>query len=370
MDTSATEITFDDAGACSFCRDFEARLAHVVFEDPVHKRERLDGLVARVKADGRGKPYDCIVGVSGGVDSSWALVTAVELGLRPLAVHMDNGWNSELAQNNIANLVHKLKVDLHTHVINWQEYRGLMQAFFEADVIDIELLYDNAMVAVNYEQARKYRLHHILSGSNSATEGMAMPSNWNWFKRDRKNIVAIARRFGGHRLSTFPAIGSVGQVINQYGLGIKWVPFLDYIAYDKAAVLDALEAGYGYKRYPYKHYESIFTRFYQGFILPRKFGVDKRRLHLSSLIMSGQLSREEGLAALQHAPYPDARDEASDIAYFLKKVNWSQADLEAYLARPAVPHDHYPSEKWLWDLMFDMRRLVPRQVLHRLRGEA
>jgi len=370
MDTSAADIAFDDDGVCNYCKDFETRLSHVVFEDPATRLKRLDELVARVKADGLGKPYDCIIGVSGGVDSSWALVTAVKLGLRPLAVHMDNGWNSELAQNNIANLVRKLNVDLHTHVINWPEYRGLMQAFFEADVIDVELLYDNAMLAVNYEQARKYRLHHILSGSNSATEGMSMPSNWNWFKRDKKNILSIGRQFGGMRTRTFPAIGSIGQVYNQYVMSIKWVPFLDFMDYDKAKVLDELEAGYGYKRYPYKHYESVFTRFYQGYILPRKFGVDKRKLHLSSLIMSGQMSREAGLAVLEHEPYPDPKDQASDISYFLKKMNWSAADLEAYLARPAVPHDRYPSEKWLWDMMFDLRRLVPKSMLRRMRGES
>ena len=155
MDASADGIVFDENGVCNYCKEF------------------LD------RKSGKGKPYDCVVGVSGGVDSSWTLVEVVRLGLRPLAVHMDNGWNSELAQNNIANLVRNLGVDLHTHVIDWGEYRELMQAFFDADVIDLELLYDNAMLAVNYAQARQFDLKYILAGTNKATEGMRIPKTWN-----------------------------------------------------------------------------------------------------------------------------------------------------------------------------------------------
>lgn len=150
--------------------EFLARSGHILHQDPLQRTQELNTFVAKVKAEGKGKQYDCIIGVSGGVDSSWVLVQAVKLGLRPLAVHMDNGWNSELAQNNIANLVRGLGVDLYTHVIDWNEYKALMQAFFDANVIDIELLYDNAMLAVNYQQAKKYKIKFILSGSNQATK--------------------------------------------------------------------------------------------------------------------------------------------------------------------------------------------------------
>ena len=175
MDTTASDITFDEQGVCNYCIEFLESSSHIIHEDLANKEARLQELVEEVKANGKGKPYDCIVGVSGGVDSSWTLVEVKRLGLRPLAVHMDNGWNSELAQNNIANIVRGLGVDLHTHVINWNEYRELMQAFFDADVIDVELLYDNAMIAVNYQQASKYGLKYILAGTNQATEGMRMP---------------------------------------------------------------------------------------------------------------------------------------------------------------------------------------------------
>lgn len=351
MDTTARVITFDDQGQCNYCTDFLRDASKVVFEDPAEKQARLDELVGRVKRDGKGKSYDCIVGVSGGVDSSWALVKAVELGLRPLAVHMDNGWNSELAQNNIANLVRTLGVDLYTHVINWDEYRNLMQAFFDADVIDIELLYDNAMLAVNYQQAQKYNLNYILSGSNAATEGMTLPEGWNWYKRDKRNIFAIARKFGNAKIKTFPTFSTVDFLINQFIRNIKWVPFLDYIPYEKENSLNLLEKDFGYKRYPYKHYESIFTRFYQGYILPEKFQVDKRLTHLSTLVMSGQMTREAAIDSLSGIAYESQERLDEDITYFLKKMGWSRDQLEIYLRRPEVSHAAYPTEKPLKDFL-------------------
>ena len=280
----------------------------------------MEKFVAKVKKDGQGKKYDCIVGVSGGVDSSWVLYRTKQLGLRALAVHMDNGWNSELAQNNIEGLVRHLSVDLHTHVINWLEYRGFMQAFFDADVIDVELLYDNAMLGLNYRLARKYGVKWILAGTNKATEGMKMPPNWNWLKYDKKNISAIGRR-NKMSIKTFPAIGVLGYVWNQYFARYRWVSFLDFENYNKDEALSILEKECGYKRYPYKHYESVFTRFYQAFILPQKFNIDKRRLHLSTLIVAGQMDRETALELMKHSPYPDEMQGQIDKEFFLKKQN-------------------------------------------------
>lgn len=354
MDTSAADITFDAHGVCNYCAEFLARSSHVLHKNAHQRQRELAAFVDQIKTAGRGKRYDCVIGVSGGVDSSWALVQAVALGLRPLAVHMDNGWNSELAQNNIANLVRGLGVDLHTHVIDWDEYRKLMQAFFDADVIDVELLYDNAMLAVNHRQAAKYGIKFILSGGNQATEGMRMPRNWNWFKYDKKNIKALARRFGKVRMATFPSIGTLGHVWHRFVRGIRWISFLDYFEYNKFNALESLQRDYGYKPYPYKHYESIFTRFYQGYILPEKFGVDKRRVHLSTLIVSGQMSREEADAALERIPYPDAGALEEDKQYFMKKMGWSASDLTAYIARPEQAHEGYSSEKPLWNSLLGL----------------
>lgn len=344
MDTTANEITFDETGVCNYCSEFIERAGELLNEESSTREEKLKKLVSEVRKSGEGKPYDCIVGVSGGVDSSWTLVKVVELGLRPLAVHMDNGWNSELAQNNIANLINTLGVDLYTHVIDWNEYRDLMQAFFDADVIDVELLYDNAMLAVNYQMAAKNQLKYILAGTNQSTEGMEMPSDWNWYKKDKKNLKAIASKFGGVKLASFPSIDTLSYNWYHRIKGIEWNSFLDYVEYNKEACIQNLEKNYGYKRYPYKHYESVFTRFYQGYILPEKFGVDKRRIHLSTLIISGQMEREEALTQLKQIPYPSEQELEEDKSYFLKKMGWDKKDLESYLKRERVEHSKYGSE--------------------------
>jgi N-acetyl sugar amidotransferase len=350
MDESATGITFDANGVCNYCSEFLQRSGGLIHEDAKNRQTRLDSFISRVKTAGQGKRYDCVIGVSGGVDSSWALVQAVRLGLRPLAVHMDNGWNSELAQNNIANLVQKLSVDLYTHVIDWPEYRALMQAFFDANVVDVELLYDNAMLKVNYQQAAANGVKFILAGTNEATEGMKIPATWNWFKLDKKNITSIAARFSNVRIKTFPAIGVLGYLFYEYFRRVKWISFLDFFPYNKNAVLDELERDFGYKRYPYKHYESIFTRFYQGYILPSKFGIDKRRVHLSTLVAAGQMTREAAAESLLPAPYASEAELAQDIQYFLKKMQWTRAQLDEYLVRPGLCHSLYASEKahWIW----------------------
>lgn len=362
MDTSASDIIFDSEGVCNYCTEFLERSGHIVFKDPSVRAQELEQLIERVKADGRGKRYDCVIGVSGGVDSSWALVQAVKLGLRPLAVHMDNGWNSELAQNNIANLIKGLGVDLYTHVIDWAEYRGLMQSFFDAHVIDVELLYDNAMLAVNFKQASDFKVHNILAGTNQATEGLYIPQDWNWFKYDRKNIKSLASVFGNVRIKTFPAIGTLNFVVYSYLKKIKWVSFLDYFEYNKFESLNYLEENYRYKRYPYKHYESVFTRFYQGYILPNKFNVDKRRVHLSTLVMSGQMTRDDAICQLKEIPYPSEGALNDDIQYFLKKMGWSRDQLDHYINTPEIKHDQYPSEKKLWDFALKFYRTFMKRT--------
>lgn len=357
MDTTAVDITFDEAGVCNYCTEFLQRSSHIIHEDRDLKEARLNALVARVKAQGKGKPYDCIVGVSGGVDSSWTLVEVTRLGLRPLAVHMDNGWNSELAQNNISNLVKTLGVDLFTHVIDWEEYRDLMQSFLDADVVDVELLYDNAMLAVNYAQANEFKIKNILSGSNEVTEGMRMPPGWNWFKYDKKNIKELAKR-SGTIIKSYPSIGTYDYVVNKFVKKIRWESFLDYLPYVKMEAIENLELKYGYKRYPYKHYESIFTRFYQGYILPEKFKIDKRKVHFSTLISSGQLDRNEAIQDLLNIAYPTLNELELDKKYFLKKMNWNEDDLNTYINRPNIEHDFYPSEKKFWNMLRKIKNVI------------
>lgn len=356
MDESASDITFDDNGVCNYCTGFLAKQSkHIAFDDN-ERLSRLNLIVDKVKKEGKGKKYDCIVGLSGGVDSSWALVQAVKLGLRPLAVHMDSGWNSELAQNNIENLVRGLGVDLYTHVIEWPEIRGLMEAFFKADVIDVEVLYDNAMLAVNYNLAAKYKLKYILAGTNIATEGVDIPSNWNWYKSDKKNIVGISKKFGGPKLKSFPSISTIGTAKFVLFHKIHWISFLDYLNYRKFEAIEVLKSDFGYKPYPHKHYESVFTRFYQGYILPNKFGVDKRKPHLSNLVMTGEMSREEALRQASGIAYPNESDMESDRLYFIKKMGWTEEKFQDYINRPEIKHDAYPSEEKFYKFLLNSYR--------------
>lgn len=357
MDTSAEGIVFDKDGVCNYCTNFLDK-SHKILT--TIEQKNLNSLVHQIKQEGRSKQYDCIVGVSGGVDSSWALYHAVKLGLRPLAVHMDNGWNSELAQHNIANLVNILGVDLYTHVIHWEEYRSLMQSFFDADVIDVELLYDNAMLALNYQMAKKYHVNYILSGSNHRTEGIQVPKNWNWFKLDKCNIRAINQNLQNVEMKTYPSIGTLDYVRYTFIHRIQWVAFLDYLNYRKEEALSTLHKEVAYKPYPYKHYESIFTRFYQGFILPNKFGIDKRKIHFSTLIMSGQMDRKDALEDLKTIPYPSLQALEDDQEYFLKKMRWKREVLDDYIARPSVSHHQFASEKKLYDGLLRIYKFFSR----------
>lgn len=347
MDESAKEIIFDKDGNCNFCTQFLQK--HTKRVSGLNKER--DNLIEKIKSESKNREYDVVVGVSGGVDSSYVLHLAVEAGLRVLAVHMDNGWNSEVASNNISNLVKRLDVDLYTHVIDWKEYRDMMESFFQANVIDIELLYDNAMTAVNYNIANKFGIKYMLSGQNSSTEGMAMPQAWNWLKIDAANIRAIHNRYGKLKQKTFPIIGVFEWIYFEYIKKIKWVPFLDYYQYNKNEALVLLQEKYGYKPYPYKHYESVFTRFYQGYILPNKFGVDKRKLHFSTLICSGQMDRIEAIKKLQTIPYPSELELKNDIEYFLKKMKWSTDQLNIYLKEPQIEHSHYSSQRYIYDVL-------------------
>lgn len=344
MDISAPDISFDAQGKCNFCTEYLATVSQLR-QTKIPNESALEQLVRDIKNRGTGKRYDCIVGISGGVDSSWVLVKAVELGLRPLAVHMDNGWNSNLSVSNISNLIEALDVDLFTYVIDWDEYRGLMEAFFKADVVDVELLYDNALHEVCFREARKYGLRYVLSGENFSTEGIKMPKGWAMDNKwDGRNIRRIASRFGA-KIVSFPLFTTTKWLRYRFLFRIQWVPLLNFIEFKKESALATLESRYGYVRYAYKHYESVFTRFYQGYILPQKFGIDKRRIHLSTLVVSGQMTRAEALEDLKKSPLVSERDLAVDLKFFLKKMNWNESDLEGYINRPRVEHESYGSDR-------------------------
>ena len=352
MDSSAYGIKFDDNGQCNYCKNFIKKLKDT-------KPLDLKKLISSIKKNKNKKSnYDCIIGLSGGIDSSYALVKAVEIGLNPLAVHLDNGWNSELAQNNIENLVKSLNVDLFTHVINWTEYKNMMQAFFESDVIDIEILMDNAMLSINYQIAKKEKLKFILTGSNTSTEGMSMPSNMNWIKFDKRNIKSIVKKFSNQKIKTFPIIGIYDLVKYILFHRIRWVNFLDYFNYKKNDAKEYLVKKFNFKPYPYKHYESVFTRFYQGYLLPKKFKIDKRILHLSTLIVTNQITRDEAISLLKNSPYVSKDNLQEDIDFFLKKMDWNLSTLQDYLNRSPIPHTYYPNSFILYNVLLKIYKIL------------
>ena len=357
MSSKINDISFNEKGHCNYCEEFISELRKKTLSSSKHEVKK-NSFMSKVKKNGENKSYDCIVGVSGGVDSSFALVKAVENGLRPLAVHMDNGWNSELAQSNIENLVRILEVDLFTYVIDWEEYRKLMQSFFDANVIDVELLYDNAMMTINYQQAAKHKIKYILSGSNLSTEGMRMPKEMNWFKYDKRNIKSIAKKFGGIKINTFPSIGTLDYIWYEFVKRIHWIHFLDYFNYKKDNALEILVKKYSYKSYPYKHYESVFTRFYQGYLLPKKFNIDKRILHLSTLIISNQMKRDEALNQIQQSPYPLEDQLDQDKNFFLKKMDWNEEQLKKYITEPEKSHSMYKTERPFYYFLVSIYKII------------
>ncbi len=331
MDTSAPDIEFDAAGRCSYCRMAEDRLRRELFTGGQYEG-KLERLVAEIKSDGRGKPYDCIIGVSGGVDSSYTAYLAKRHGLRPLAVHFDNGWNSELAVQNIERLLKILQIDLYTHVVDWDEFKDLQLAFLKASVANSEIPTDHAITALMFGTAARHGVKYVVTGGNLATETI-MPSSWMHDAKDLRFIKSIHRRYGTRRLRTFPKMSYRKLAWYIFGRRIRYVGILNYVDYNKARAMRTLESELGWRRYEDKHFESIYTRFFQGYLLPKKFKMDKRRAHLSSLIVSGQMSRQQARAELEREPY-DPRLAAEDVAYIRRKFGLTEAEFDAIMAAP------------------------------------
>lgn len=339
MDTTDPEIVFDERGICNHCRAYDANAARFAFS-PEERQQRFDALVARMRQEGKGKDYDCVIGLSGGVDSSYVAHLLVRHGVRPLAVHLDNGWNSELAVKNIENLVTKLGIDLITHVVDWEEFRDLQLAFLRASTPDSEIPSDHAIVALLCRTAVKHRIRFMVTGRNYQTESH-LPRRWSSGHLDWKYIRELNRRFGGRPLRTFPHV-SVLQLSLWLATGrLEWVDLLNLVDYDKERAIREMEEALGWKYYGGKHYESIYTRFYQGYILPRKFGFDKRKTHLSSLICSGKMSREEALEELKKPPYPEEL-QREDREYATKKFGLTEQEFEGIMQAPPKDYRDYP----------------------------
>ena len=363
MDSSDPDIIFDEAGHCNYCSLWAKRVETETFRG--NSQLTLPALVSAIKKAGRGRDYDCIIGVSGGVDSTYVASVVRQEGLRPLAVHLDNGWNLELSVYNIQTTLQKLGIDLHTHVIDWQEFRDLQLAFIRASVVNIEIPTDHAIHAVLQQMAARHRIPYIVTGGNIWSEGI-YPRSWGWYNFDYRHIRAIHRRFGELRhCPTYPTLGLMRFGWNTLFKGIRTVPILNYIDYRKTKAVALLEQELGWRPYGGKHFESIFTRFYQGYILPRKFGIDKRRVHLSALVLNGEMTREQAQAELAVDPY-SGQDLEGDRQFFMKKFSMSEQDFSAMMATPPQAHTDFPTHRWFFDRMPQIRSFAKRLAQGRI----
>lgn len=341
MDTTDPDIEFDENGECNHCRNYNKIVNNHVYTGQEGER-KLSEIVDEIKKRGRGQKYDCIIGLSGGVDSTYVAYITKKLGLRPLAITLDNGWDSEIAKNNVKNIVDKLDLDLYTYVINWNEVKDLQLAYLEASVVNIEAITDHAIRATLYNTAHDRGINYILGGTNIVTEGI-MPNNWRYNTNDLVNLVSIHNQYGKVKLESFPTLGLRKLLYYQQIKDIKYISILNYTHYVKDDVKRLIARELDWKDYGAKHFESIFTRFYQAYILPRKFNIDKRKAHLSALICSGQITREEALDELRKDPYTE-EGLKEDKEYVLSKLGLTNGDFDELMNIPIKSNLDYKTD--------------------------
>jgi N-acetyl sugar amidotransferase len=357
MDTSDSRITFDADGVCDHCRTFDAQVKPNWHTDERGERE-LREMVEQIKASGKGKDFDCIIGMSGGIDSSYLTYIATEFGLRPLVFHVDAGWNSQEAVNNIEKLVDKLGLDLYTEVIDWEEMKDLQLAFFKSGVPHVDTPQDHAFFATMYKFAEQHDLKYILTGANYSTECIRNPIEWMYYQSDSIQLKDIHRRFGKRPLVNFPTTSILRhKILLPYVKGIRVVRPLNLVPYNKAEAMKLLVEKFGWQPYPQKHFESRFTRFYEGYWLPRRFGYDTRRVQFSSLIVTGQMTRDEALEKLQ-TPALDDATVRQEFEYVANKLGITTAELQGYFDMPKKTFRDYRSQEAIYAVGARAMRLL------------
>ena len=344
MDTTDSRIEFDDTGMCDHCQTYYAKILPNWHTD-ARGQEALQLQVAKIKQAGKGKSYDCIIGMSGGIDSSYLTYLAKEvLGLRPLVFHVDAGWNSQEAVNNIERLVDNLGLDLFTEVIDWEEMRDLQLAYFKAGVPHIDTPQDHAFFATMYQFAEKHDIKYILTGANYSTECIRNPIEWMYYQSDSVQLLDIHRKFGSRPLHHFPITSILKHKIYlPYVKGIKVLLPLNYMPFIKQEAIDLLIKKFDWQPYPQKHFESRFTRFYEGYWLPKKFGYDTRKVQFSSLIVTGQMTRQEAMERLKE-PALDESQASRELEYVATKLRINVEELEGYLHAPNKSYLDYKSQ--------------------------
>ena len=367
MDTSDPNIKFDERGWCDYCNNFHSTIKPNWHTDIRGERE-LIYLADKIKQEGKGKDFDCIIGLSGGLDSSYAAYVAKEkMGLRPLLLHVDAGWNTDQAVGNIEKLVDGLGLDLYTEVINWQEMKELQLAFLKAQIPDQDLPQDAAFFSALYKFAHKHKIKYVITGGNYSTECCREPEEWGGYLGiDKTLFMDIFKRFGKGKLDTFPIVDIfVYKLFYQKILGMEVVKPLDFVSYYKKEAEDSLEKLFGWKRFKHKHHESRFTRFYEDYWLPKKFGYHKRRAHFSSLIMTGQMTREDALKRI-FLPEMDEQFLKQEFEYVANKLGISIDDLQQIFEGENKTYRDYKNKRWAIGLGANlMRRLGVEKRLFR-----
>jgi len=350
MDSSDPSIIFDEQGISNHYWDYQNNVRPNLFGGNLG-RTRLQMLIDHIKRSSKNSDFDCIIGLSGGLDSSFLLHTVVkEYGLRPLVFHVDGGWNSNIAVSNISSIVNKLGLNLYTEVIDWQEMANFQHAMFKAGVPHLDTPQDLAFVGVLYKFAAKYSIKYILNGGNIVSECVARPLKYIYYGTDMKHIRAILKEFGSTSMNTFP-FSSIfyHKIYLRYLRRIKVVKPLNYIDFNKSDAIKLLSNSYGWRPYLQKHYESSFTRFFEGYWLRQRFGFDMRRVEYSSLILNGQMTREDALSNLKSPPYSD-NDMRNDFNFVASKLSISQDQLHSYLSLPLRFYSDYPNNYQLISL--------------------
>ena len=345
------DIKFDENGICNHCLQFD--VAFNKFPKGSEKKLALESMIDKIKKNGLSKKYDCLLGVSGGVDSSYLAYLCKLYDLRPLIIHFDNGWNSELATNNIQHILSKLEFDFQTHVINWEEFKDLQLSYFKAGVVDLEFPTDHAIMASMFHIAKQHRIKYVLSGHNIVTEGTYLPKSWVHSKLDYINLKDIHSKYGKLKLNTYPYLSFFKKLYYNFIVKFEYVQLLNYVDYNKEVIKKKLVEELSWRDYGGKHFESIFTRFYQGYILPNKFHIDKRRFHYSCLIQSKQITKEDAIQALKKPIYnPEML--ITDKEFVLKKLDFTDESFEKYMKSPIKKHSDFKTEDKLWNRYFKL----------------
>lgn len=358
MDTTDPEIIFNEDGVCNHCREFDEITSKRWFPN-AKGAKKLETIYEKMKKENAKKDYDCILGLSGGVDSSYLALKLYEAGIRPLVVHVDGGWNSELAVSNIESLINYCGWHLHTIVIDWKEMKDLQLAYLKSAIANQDVPQDHAFFASLYHFATKYGVNYVISGGNLATESI-FPSSWHWSAMDADNLHAINKKFGTKKLNNYKTIGFY-QLYFYYPFikRMKTIRPLNFMPYIKSEALQELKEKVGYKEYDRKHGESIFTKFFQNYWLPMKFGYDKRKPHLSSLIVSGQLTRQEALKELEKPLY-DEKELKEDKEYIAKKLGVSDMEFENILQMPSHDYSDFANMAEKYNKMKQVQNFVSK----------